>query len=82
MATELESALGISVNVSESGVHAASPSPGRTHCLESRQMLRHHPHPAAGQEVDIDRLDALIRRKPAHSPSVAVRPGLSVRDAC
>ena len=76
IATELENALGISVDVSESGGARWSPSPGGPLPGEPQEMLSIIVHPAAGQEVDMDRLDALIRSvKPAHvRHRVAVQP--------
>ena len=76
IATELENALGISVDVSESGGARWSPSPGGPLPGEPQEMLSIIVHPAAGQEVDVDRLDALIRSvKPAHvRHRVAVQP--------
>jgi phage tail-like protein len=67
IATELENALGIPVEVTESGGARWSPSPGGPLPGEPQEMLRVIIHPAAGQEVDLDRLDVLIRSvKPAH----------------
>ena len=65
--TELVNALGMPVEVSESGGARWSPSPGGPLPGEPQEMLSVVIHPAAGQEVDLDRLDALIRSlKPAH----------------
>jgi phage tail-like protein len=67
MATELENALGMPVDVSESGGARWSPTPGGSLPGEAQEMLSVVAHPAEGQEVDVDRLDALIRSvKPAH----------------
>jgi phage tail-like protein len=75
--TELTNALGMSVEVSESGGARWSPTPGGTLPGDPQEMLSVVVHPAAGQEVDLDRLDALIRSvKPAH-----VRHQVSVQSA-
>jgi phage tail-like protein len=67
IAMELENALGMPVEVSESGGARWSPSPGGPLPGEPQEMLSIIVHPAAGQEVDLDRLGALIRSvKPAH----------------
>jgi phage tail-like protein len=67
IATGLENALGMPVEVSESGGARWSPSPGGPLPGEAHEMLSIVVHPAEGQEVDLDRLDALIRSvKPAH----------------
>jgi phage tail-like protein len=67
IAMELENALGMPVEVSESGGARWSPSPGGPLPGEPQEMLTVVVHPAAGQEVDMDRLGALIRSvKPAH----------------
>jgi phage tail-like protein len=67
IATELENALGMPVEVDESGAARWSPSPGGSLPGEPQEMLSVTVHTAAGQEVDMDRLDALIRSvKPAH----------------
>jgi phage tail-like protein len=77
IATELENALGIPVEVSESGAARWSPSPGGALPGEPQEMLSVVVHPDSGQEVDLDRLDALIRSvKPAH-----VRHVVSVQSA-
>ena len=77
IATELENALGMPVDVSESGGARWSPSPGGSLPGEPQEMLSVVVHPADGQEVDLDRLDALIRSvKPAH-----VRHRMSVQPA-
>lgn len=74
--TELKNALGMPVDVGESGGARWSPSPGGSLPGEPQEMLSVIVHPAAGQEVDLDRLDALIRSvKPAHVPHrVSVQP--------
>jgi hypothetical protein len=75
--TELESALGTPVEVSESGGARWSPTPGGPLPGEPEAMLSVVIHPAEGQEVDPDRLDDLIRWvKPAH-----VRHRVSVQAA-
>lgn len=76
--TELENALGMPVKVSDSGGTRWSPGPGGPLPGEPQEMLSIVIHPAAGQEVDLARLDALIRSvKPAHMPhSVRVDPEL------
>jgi phage tail-like protein len=76
IATELENALGMPVDVSESGGARWSPTPGGTLPGEPQEMLSVVVHPAAGQEVDPDRVDALIRSvKPAHvRHRVSVQP--------
>jgi phage tail-like protein len=75
--TELESALGMPVEVSESGGARWSPTPGGPLPGEPEAMLSVVIHPAEGQEVDPDRLDDLIRWvKPAH-----VRHRVSVQAA-
>jgi phage tail-like protein len=67
IATELENALGMPVEVSESGAARWSPSPGGPLPGEPQEMLTVVVRAAPGQEVDMDRLDALIRSvKPAH----------------
>jgi phage tail-like protein len=77
IATELENALGMPVEVSESGAARWSPSPGGPLPGEPQEMLSVVVHPDSGQEVDLDRLDALIRSvKPAH-----VRHVVSVQSA-
>ena len=77
IATELENALGMPVEVNESGAARWSPSPGGPLPGEPHEMINIIVHPAAGQEVDRDRLEALIRSvKPAH-----VRHDVSVQPA-
>ncbi len=67
IATELENALGMPVEVSDSGGARWSPSPGGQLPGDPEAMLSVVLHPAEGQEVDLDRLDDLIRSmKPAH----------------
>jgi phage tail-like protein len=67
IATELESALGMAVDVNESGGARWSPTPGGPLPGETQELLSVVVHPAAGQEVDMSRLDALIRSvKPVH----------------
>jgi phage tail-like protein len=67
IATELENALGMPVDISESGGARWSPTPGGSLPGEAQEMLSVVVHPAEGQEVDLDRLDALIRSvTPAH----------------
>ena len=67
IATELENALGMPVDVSDSGGARWSPAPGGSLPGEAQEMLSVVVHSAEGQEVDLDRLDALIRSvKPAH----------------
>ncbi len=63
----LANALGIPVEVSESGGARWSPSPGGSLPGEPDATLSVVVHPPAGVEVDTDRLDALVRSvKPAH----------------
>lgn len=65
--TELENALGLPVDVTESGAARWSLSPGGPLPGEPHEMLSIIVHPAEGEQVDLDRLDALIRSvKPAH----------------
>lgn len=80
IAAELENALGMAVDVSESGAAGWSSSPGGQLPGESQELLSVIVHPAARQEVDLDRLDALIRSvKPAHvRHTVSVQPAGSV----
>jgi phage tail-like protein len=67
IATELENALGMPVEVNESGGARWSPTPGGPLPGDPQELLSVIVHPAAGQEVDLGRLDALIRSvKPAH----------------
>ena len=75
--TELENALGMPVEVSESGEAHWSPMPGGQLPGEAQNVtLSVVVHPSAGQEVDLDRLEALIRTvKPVHvSHTVSVQP--------
>ena len=74
--TELTNALGMPVEVSESGGAHWSPDPEAPLPGEPQQMLSVVVHPVAGQDVDLDRLDALIRSvKPAHVRNqVSVQP--------
>jgi phage tail-like protein len=74
--TELENALGMPIEVTESGGARWSRSPGGPLPGEPQETLSVVVHPSAGQEVDLDRLDALIRSvKPAHvRHSVSVQP--------
>jgi phage tail-like protein len=75
--TELENAVGMPVEVSESGGANWSPLPGGPLPGEPQTVLLSVVvHPVAGQEVDLDRLEALIRSvKPAHvSHTVSVQP--------
>jgi phage tail-like protein len=63
----LENALGMAVTVTESGGARWSPSPGGELPGEVQASVTVVAHPAAGVEVDLDRLDALVRSvKPAH----------------
>jgi phage tail-like protein len=63
----LENALGMPVEVSESGGARWSPSPGGDLPGDHDAALTVLVRPPAGVEVDLDRLDALIRSaKPAH----------------
>jgi len=63
----LENALGMRVVVSESGGARWSPSPGGTLPGDPDATLNVVVHPDPGIEVDVDRLDALVRSvKPAH----------------
>jgi phage tail-like protein len=74
--TELENALGMPIEVTDSGGARWSRSPGRPLPGEPQEMLSVVVHPTAGQAVDLDRLDALIRSvKPAHvGHRVSVQP--------
>jgi phage tail-like protein len=73
----LENGLGIEVEVIESGGTRWSPSPGGTLPGDAQEVLRVVVRPPAGVEVDVDRVDALVRSvKPAH-----VRHVVSVQPA-
>ncbi len=73
----LENALGMRVAVSESGGARWSPSPGGSLPGDPDATLSVVVHPDPGVEVDVDRLDALVRSvKPAH-----VRHVVSVQPA-
>jgi len=76
IAKELENALGVAVVVSESGGARWSPSPAGSLPGEAQEMLSVVLHPAGGQVVDLDRVNALIRSiKPAHvRHQVSVEP--------
>jgi phage tail-like protein len=71
--TELENALGMPVEVSES--HSSPMSGGSPPGEAQKVSLNVVVHSAEGQEVDLDRLEALIRSvKPVHvSHTVSVR---------
>jgi phage tail-like protein len=72
-----ENALGMPVEVTESGGSRWSPSPGGSLPGEPDGTLSVVVRPGAGMEVDVDRLDALVRSvKPAH-----VRHVVSVQPA-
>jgi phage tail-like protein len=63
----VESALGLAVEVVESGGARWSPSPGGDLPGEPDPSLTVVVHPPAGQQVDVDRLDALVGSvTPAH----------------
>lgn len=63
----LENALGMPVEVSESGGARWTPSPGGDLPGTADPMIAVVVRPPSGTEVDLDRLDALVRSvKPAH----------------
>ncbi len=73
----LENALGMRVTVTESGGARWSPSPGGDLPGAPQAAVEVVAHPVGGAEVDLDRLDALVRSvKPAH-----VRHRVSVQPA-
>lgn len=77
MELSLESALGMPVEVTESGGARWSPSPGGALPGEPQPAVRVVVRAPVGQQVDTDRLDVLIRAvKPAHVlHQVEVRTG-------
>jgi phage tail-like protein len=69
----LANALGMPVDVSDSGGARWTPSPGGPLPGDPEPLISVAVHPPAGVEVDQDRLDALIRSvKPAHVRHVVV----------
>ena len=73
----LEQALGMPVEVSESGGARWTPSPGGSLPGEPDATITVVVRPGGGVTVDTDRLDALVRSvKPAHVRHVvSVQPG-------